>query len=73
MAGGFLVMVAVGTFTVFRNCWFPKRREVFLLVDLAQWCVHKKERGGRGGGPPNPNYYVKIKNLISCSVHFLYK
>ena len=71
MAGGFLVMVAVGTFTVLRNCWFPKRREVFLLVDLAQWCVDKKER--EGGGPPNPNHYVKIKNLISCSVHFLYK
>ena len=53
MAGGFLVMVAVGTFTVFRNCWFPKRREVFLLVDLAQWC-EKKKGGGGGGGPSKP-------------------
>ena len=66
-------MVAVGTFTVFRNCCFPKRREVFLLVDLAQWCVGKKERRGMGGGPPNANHYIKINDLISCSVHFLYK
>lgn len=55
-------MVAVGTFTVFRNCWFPKRREVFLLVDLAQWCVDKKERGGED--LQTPIIMSKLKILL---------
>ena len=60
-------MVAIRTITVFRNCWFPKRRGDFLLVDLAQWCLGKKRGGGVGGRATNlqtPIIISKLKILL---------